>query len=146
MGYESTLIVAEPSVIESVGADGKPRRMLQIVATFDLAKMGHDSAFADMVAAAPADPTVYWYSQLAWGAMNPDAPADKQYHFGDIEQIADPYGDPPTRLDFSETIDVLESEDLDYRRIVPCLSMLLAFAEQIEEGRWSGLALFHVGH
>lgn len=146
MGYESTLIVAEVTGVNYPCRDGKPRSMLSVVATFDLSKMGYNTPFANLLEASPDDPTVYWYPQLASGPVNPDSPPAEQYHLGDCEQVTDPYGKPPKRLDPELTMLALEAADDGYRRIPPALAMLRAFAEQTEDGRWPRLALFHIGH
>jgi hypothetical protein len=135
MGYESTLIVAE-----LMGIAGRPGTYILPVAIFDLSKMGYDGDFAELVTARRTridGDRYYWYPALAYG----DTAGDSHVHL-------DPYGQPPTTLNFDTTILALEADDGGYRRIAPVIAALKVYAAQLAEKKWNPdhFGLFHLGH
>lgn len=126
MGYESRLIVAEPSSIFR-NLDG--HSYARVIATIDLC--GMPCYFRDLL-------NDHWHDSGCY------------IYVGDEEVATDYYGSPLVATDLATAIAdlratdqrIIETEGERYRRIPPALGLL----EGIDQSQWSNLLVMHFGY
>lgn len=120
MGYESRFYVVDKSSFQI----GNQLYYANIIAMFDMSKMGYDSKTLTLVGVSP-DANCYVY-------------ADD----GNTQIVKDRYDKKLTDVDFGALIKCLKSDDDGSRRIKP----FLAFLEGIDTSQWDGLRVLHFGY
>jgi len=124
MGYESKFYVVSKSTLRDLKAGEKTYG--QIIAFFDLCKIGSGPLMSLVAASPPTDCYIY---------------ADD----GNTQILEDNYGDPLVEMSVPDVIEALESDDMEYRRIPPFLECLTAVHQ---DPQWANetLAVLHFGY
>lgn len=121
MGYESKFYIV---VKTSLSPDKDGLTYSQVIALFDMCKMGYASETLEVVKKSP-DTDCFFF-------------ADD----GETRIIKDKYGDKLKEINKKKLLAALKNDDDGYRRIKP----FVAFLKSLTKKNWSNLKILHFGH